>query len=318
VDQNSELLMQKMMAYVNIDAIVGPWYPNDLSIGVAASPILANVFKNALELLPSPSSTQNTSDLFNGEFEVLGDGSDYCSFINRVGIPSLNIEFGSPNNGGSQYHSRYDSFYTVEKIVDPEWKVHQASVSLIGLIMYDLAGKAEVDFALPFALAQFAEYKRKILEQFPLLNGADFSDFDAKLSQLSAASQKTDYASPEVQKVLLKFEQFFLDDAGIPGRPYFRHVMQAPDVLNDYGSQVFPAVAYYARLNDLPGANAAIANIADRCATLSSQLKAKTNTVTLVLIALAVVLVVSILVVVAIVVVVRRRRRRYQVVGDEM
>jgi len=48
----------------------------------------------------------------------MGSGSDYSSFIQHAGIPSLNLAFGGEDNGG-EYHSIYDSYNLYEKFKDP-------------------------------------------------------------------------------------------------------------------------------------------------------------------------------------------------------
>ena len=49
---------------------------------------------------------------------AMGSGSDYSSFIQHVGVPSLNIGFGGENEGG-EYHSIYDSYDHYSKYKDP-------------------------------------------------------------------------------------------------------------------------------------------------------------------------------------------------------
>ncbi len=41
---------------------------------------------------------------------AMGSGSDYSSFIQHAGIPSLNLGYGGEDDGG-EYHSIYDSYY---------------------------------------------------------------------------------------------------------------------------------------------------------------------------------------------------------------
>ena len=52
---------------------------------------------------------------------AMGSGSDYSSFIQHVGIPSLNIGFGGENEGG-EYHSIYDSYDHYARFKDAEFK----------------------------------------------------------------------------------------------------------------------------------------------------------------------------------------------------
>lgn len=49
---------------------------------------------------------------------AMGSGSDYSSFIQHVGVPSLNIGYGGENEGG-EYHSIYDSYDNYVRFKDP-------------------------------------------------------------------------------------------------------------------------------------------------------------------------------------------------------
>ena len=50
--------------------------------------------------------------------DAMGSGSDYSSFIQHVGIPSLNLGFGGEDPGG-EYHSIYDSYDLYSRFKDP-------------------------------------------------------------------------------------------------------------------------------------------------------------------------------------------------------
>jgi N-acetylated-alpha-linked acidic dipeptidase len=79
------------------------------------------------------------------KLNALGSGSDYSSFIQHAGIPSLNIGFGGEDNGG-EYHSIYDSYSLYEKFKDPGFQY--------GVTLAETAGHAVLRMAdadgLPF------------------------------------------------------------------------------------------------------------------------------------------------------------------------
>jgi N-acetylated-alpha-linked acidic dipeptidase len=52
------------------------------------------------------------------KLDAMGSGSDYSSFIQHAGIPSLNLGFAG-EDGGGEYHSIYDSYDLYEKFKDP-------------------------------------------------------------------------------------------------------------------------------------------------------------------------------------------------------
>lgn len=76
---------------------------------------------------------------------AMGSGSDYSSFIQHVGVPSLNIGFGGENDGG-EYHSIYDSYDHYAKYKDPGFAYGVALAQTAGRAALRLS---EAD-ALPF------------------------------------------------------------------------------------------------------------------------------------------------------------------------
>ncbi|MGS0748575.1 M28 family metallopeptidase [Halpernia sp. GG3] len=79
------------------------------------------------------------------KLDALGSGSDYSSFIQHAGVPSLNIGYGGEDSGG-EYHSIYDSYSLYEKFKDPGFQY--------GVALSQTAGRAVLRMAqadvLPF------------------------------------------------------------------------------------------------------------------------------------------------------------------------
>jgi len=83
---------------------------------------------------------------------ALGSGSDYSSFIDHLGVASLNLGYGGEDEGGI-YHSIYDDFY---------WYTHFSDTSFVyGRALAQTAGVAVLRLAnadlLPFAFTNLAE-----------------------------------------------------------------------------------------------------------------------------------------------------------------
>jgi len=51
--------------------------------------------------------------------DPLGSGSDYSSFVQHLGVASLNVGYGGEGNSGGVYHSAYDTYEHHSKFVDP-------------------------------------------------------------------------------------------------------------------------------------------------------------------------------------------------------
>jgi N-acetylated-alpha-linked acidic dipeptidase len=83
---------------------------------------------------------------------ALGSGSDYSSFLQHLGITSLDIRFGGEGEGGS-YHSLYDSYDHFSRFIDPTFEYGRALAQTAGRAVLRLAN-ADL---LPFEFGEFAE-----------------------------------------------------------------------------------------------------------------------------------------------------------------
>jgi len=84
--------------------------------------------------------------------DALGSGSDYSSFVDHAGVPSLNLGFGGEDNGGI-YHSIYDDFYWFTHFSDSSFVYGKALSQAAGIAVMRLAS-ADL---LPFAFTNLAE-----------------------------------------------------------------------------------------------------------------------------------------------------------------
>ncbi len=99
---------------------------------------------------------------------ALGDGSDYTSFIDHVGVPAIDLSFGGESNGGV-YHSIYDDFYWYTHFGDPTFAYGRAESQLVGTAVMRLAN-ADV---LPFDFTDFADTVKQYQEHVEgVLKGA--------------------------------------------------------------------------------------------------------------------------------------------------
>jgi len=77
--------------------------------------------------------------------EPLGSGSDFSSFLQHLGVPTLDLAFGG-EDGGGEYHSIYDSFDDYRRFKDPTFEY--------GVALSKTAGHAALRMAdadlLPF------------------------------------------------------------------------------------------------------------------------------------------------------------------------
>jgi len=146
---HASLLSEKAVAYLNVDVGVSG---RDLSVHVSG--LLSGVVRGAINDLTDPASGKPLSQVWDGVMGDLGSGSDYTVFLDRLGIPSLDLSFRqkqAPTLYGV-YHSVYDSFSYMQQQIDPEFKYHVLQSQLWGLIALRLSEKRVVPLA-PAALA---------------------------------------------------------------------------------------------------------------------------------------------------------------------
>jgi len=83
---------------------------------------------------------------------ALGSGSDYSSFLDHLGIASLNLGYGGEDDGGI-YHSIYDDFYWFTHFSDTSFVYERALAQAAGTAVLRLAN-ADL---LPFGFTNLSE-----------------------------------------------------------------------------------------------------------------------------------------------------------------
>ena len=102
---------------------------------------------------------------------ALGSGSDYSSFIDHLGVASLNLGYGGEDEGGI-YHSVYDDFYWYTHFADTDFSYGRALSQTVGLSVLRLAD-AEV---IPFDFADFTDTIRRYVDEIERLAQTQRSD----------------------------------------------------------------------------------------------------------------------------------------------
>jgi N-acetylated-alpha-linked acidic dipeptidase len=95
---------------------------------------------------------------------ALGSGSDYSSFIDHLGVASLNLGFGGEDEGGI-YHSVYDDFNWYTHFADTDFSYGRALSETVGLAVLRLAD-AQV---IPFDFTDFTDTIRRYVEEIERL-----------------------------------------------------------------------------------------------------------------------------------------------------
>jgi N-acetylated-alpha-linked acidic dipeptidase len=260
-EEHARELSDHAVAYLNVDSSAsGPDFK------VSAAPALNHVvFQSARDVL----------DIRDDESKLvtnrLGSGSDYTVFLNFLGVPIADLSFTGPYG---VYHSMYDDHLWMAKFGDPGFARHAAMTRVWGVTALRLANAD----ALPLDYRSTAARIREFVAE--TTDAARASDRPA-LAPLAAASERFARAADEAGKrfdallaggaptraaasaldsALLRTERAFLDPAGLPDRPWYRHLLYAPKPT--YAAEVLPGVVEMLEAGNRPRLDAEVAKLA--------------------------------------------------------
>jgi N-acetylated-alpha-linked acidic dipeptidase len=160
-------LRNKAVAYINSDSCgrgffnVSGSHSLETLVNEAASevddpekkmPILRRLRLRRIEEARNAEDRREARERANLRIGALGSGSDYTTFVDHLGIASLNLGFGG-EGGGGVYHSIYDDFAWYSRFSDSDSSYGRALAQAAGTIVMRLAG-ADV---LPFDFAGLSD-----------------------------------------------------------------------------------------------------------------------------------------------------------------
>jgi N-acetylated-alpha-linked acidic dipeptidase len=160
LETHQKELQQKAVVYINSDGNERGYFYGEGSH--ALEPLVDEISKTVMdpqtnvslfdrrkahELVTATNTDARKKILDEKEMKLgaMGSGSDYSSFIQHAGIPSLDLGFGGEGSGG-EYHSIYDDYYDFTHFKDPGFHY--------GVTLAQTAGRAVLRMAnadvLPF------------------------------------------------------------------------------------------------------------------------------------------------------------------------
>ncbi|EFJ31422.1 hypothetical protein SELMODRAFT_61588, partial [Selaginella moellendorffii] len=234
VEDNLAMLKARAVAYLNVDeAVTGS------SFSASATPQLDNLLFEVTKMVKDPDSNGTIFDSWCGKSNdcvgrLGGGSSDYAPFLQHAGIPSTSMTYEEKNSDFPVYHSLYDNYNWMKNFGDPEFHRHATVVKVWGL----LARRLAMDTILPFNYVSYANVLSKShdVNFFPLHSAVDqLRELASKIPSFTAPRSKND--------ILMLGERCFLDGEGLPGKPWFKHLIYGPTQTNVYGTSTFPAIA---------------------------------------------------------------------------
>jgi N-acetylated-alpha-linked acidic dipeptidase len=236
----------------------------------------------------------NTGRLLNPEtnnVNILGSGSDYTVFLDHFGISSLDFSFGKSTTYG-QYHSIYDSFAWMDAYGGIEGKAGSAfdlmafAAKIWGVLALRLADSAVLPFDHSVQGNALSDYVTAIENQHTGLDLTILKDVIQQFQDAAAALQAA-CDSKDNRHTLLDeqacneklglTERQFLSEEGLPDRPWFKHILQAPGMYLGYAAEAFPGIQQSIDADDLDLAQKQVVVATERVQAAASFMQTNTD-----------------------------------------
>jgi N-acetylated-alpha-linked acidic dipeptidase len=183
---------------------------------------------------------------------ALGSGSDYTPFLQHLGIAALDIRFASDDSG--VYHSDYDDY---------NWFSHFSDTTgVYGRALSQVHSIALMRFAdspvLPFEFGRFVSTLRRYTDEIDRLTPkVDLAPVRNQLARLQTSATELNAAYARalpnlgsaapaklmtLNRILFRTEPALALDPGLPGRPWYRHLIYAPGVYTGYAAKTLPGI----------------------------------------------------------------------------
>ena len=263
--------------YLNLDAAA-----SGLDLGVSASPSLTSLLHGAAAAVPQPLAGPGVSalDAWRGDRPelpapgFLGGGSDHVSFLALCSLPSASV--GARGAPGTAYHSLYDDLAWYRRVVGPGYESARL-VTGITAVAVDRAANAPL---LPFDLGEPAGALARAAADLGRVHPALFDEsgledlvgaaaaqaeraerLQARLVSSAAAGELGREHRARLDAAIRGLDRAWLDEAGLPGRPWYRNLYTAPDESSGYAAWPLPGLQKAVVDSDAPLASRQVARL---------------------------------------------------------
>lgn len=260
VEQNAAML-ENAVAYFNVDVgVSGPYF------AAATVPSLKQFVLDVTRAVPSPRGgsvydqwvlhrgqgyehpgVDAPAEIAEAHIGDLGSGSDYSPFLQHIGVPSADVSSEGPYG---VYHSAFDDYAWFTHEADPQFAYLQEIARVLGVegirmadadvLPYDYVTYAkEIESYLGGAKSKAQEYGLPLDFGPALAADAQFASAARKAKALQTSATGNLGA---LNTALRQTEADFIYPAGLPNRPWYKHVIFAPGEYTGYAAVMIPGV----------------------------------------------------------------------------
>jgi len=282
-------LLERAAVYLNVDTVVSGG-----SLSVSATPSLTSIWEQVLRDVQDSSHyvefenepvgrilDANVNWVMNRpDIQILGSGSDYTAFLDHFGIASLDFSFNKESGPYGVYHSIYDSFAWIDAYGGMDEKPGSSfpliafASKIWGLLALRMADTQMLPFNHTIQSEALLHYTAAIQEQAVTLDLSDLKEavhnYQKAATHVHSTCRTTNDSSLDLRDMVTCNEKLglterkFLDKEGLPERPWFKHVLQAPGLYLGYAAEAFPGIQQALDAGNLKLAQDQVKSVATR------------------------------------------------------
>ncbi|KAM9657896.1 N-acetylated-alpha-linked acidic dipeptidase 2 isoform 1-T1 [Trichechus inunguis] len=273
-EENVKTLQERSVAYINSDSSIEGNY----TLRVDCTPLLYQLVYKLTKEISSPDDGFESQSLYESwlkkdpspenkgvpRINKLGSGSDFEAYFQRLGIASGRVRYTKNRKTDKYssypvYHTIYETFELVENFYDPTFKKQLSVAQLRGALAYELADSEIIPFNIQDYAKALENYATSIYnlskkhDQQLRDHGVSFDSLFSAVKNFSEAASdfhkrltQVDLNNPIAVRImndqLMLLERAFIDPLGLPGRPFYRHIIFAPSSHNKYAGESFPGI----------------------------------------------------------------------------
>jgi N-acetylated-alpha-linked acidic dipeptidase len=243
-----EKLRRDGVLYVNLDsAASGP------NFNGGATPALADYLRDVSRFVPHPSAPtfydawRSRTPSSEPEVGTIVGATDYTAFQENIGMSVIDL---SSNGPYGVYHSQYDNYFWMSRLADPGFLQNAALSRFLAVLLYR---SANLDlFPMRYSayaravLAHLDEVEKKAApaREIRLQAARDAAKaWEEKALALEARmfSRAPSPASrARANQLLMDVERALTEERGLESRPFFKHLIYAPQPT--YRDEVLPRI----------------------------------------------------------------------------
>jgi N-acetylated-alpha-linked acidic dipeptidase len=244
------------VVYVNVDSSAA-----GSAFEPGAVPSLADFVREVARAVNDPDSGGSVYDAWaarseTGEAEVakIVGATDYTAFLGNVGMSCIDMSFTGPYG---VYHSQYDNYFWMSRIADPGFRYNTTLARLWGILAWRLANADILPVRYSRYALEVASYLAQMEKRAEVKGGREIAldgargaaagwreaaqAFERDLQRrLSSDTPLPTERAAQIDALLMAVERAMTEDTGLVRRPFFKHLLYAPQPT--YREEVLPRI----------------------------------------------------------------------------